>query len=212
MRKIASVFLAVLILIGLCGCGSGGKRAEMLQGTWECQKYFDGDAMLEVFVHMDLYEEEIALLDPAGIGYVESITFRPDMTYTIGCDTEQSVALAEQYFRDAMNTFYEHREELNICYGVSFGVMDQDNFNQFYANLYGVSDYEALIDMFVESTVDPAYLEEGTEHGVFRVTGRRIYCTADGESQSQYIPYSFEDDVLTLGFYLGDVEYTRKMQ
>ena len=93
MRKIASVFLAVLILIGLCGCGSGGKRAEMLQGTWECQKYFDGDAMLEVFVHMDLYEEEIALLDPAGIGYVESITFRPDMTYTIGCIQNRALPL-----------------------------------------------------------------------------------------------------------------------
>ena len=212
MRKIAAVFLVALILMGLCGCGSRGKRAEMLQGTWECRKYFDGDAMLEIFVHMDLYEEEIALLDPAGIGYVEAITFCPDMTYTIGCDAEQSVALAEQYFRDAMDAFYEHREELNVCYGISFGVMDRDNFNRFYADLYGVSDYEALIDMFTESVVDPAYLEEGAEHGTYRVTGRRIYCTADGETQSQYIPYSVEGDILTLGFYLGDVTYTRKLQ
>ena len=110
MRKIAAFFLAVLVLVSLCGCTSRQGRAQKLQGTWESQKFYDGDAMLEIFVHMDLYEEEIALLDPAGIGYVEAITFRPDMTYTIGCDAELSLALAEQYFRDAMDAFYEHRE------------------------------------------------------------------------------------------------------
>ena len=210
MRKIAAVFLAALLLGVLCGCVSSSAQTEAVCGTWEFAGFYDSEAILELFVHMDLYEEEIALMDPAGIAYVEYVTFREDNTYTIGCDVSQSTALAEEYYRNAMETFYEHREELEQCYGVSFGAMDRDSFFQFYTDLYGVEDYDALVRMFTESTVDPDYLAEGEENGTYRVTARRIYCTIDGEEEEQYVQYDLVDDTLTLSFYQWDKSYTRK--
>ena len=208
MRKIAALFLIFVILGGVCGCGSGG-RGSKLAGTWESDGFYDGDAMLEMFVHLDLYEEEIALMDPAGVGYVQTITFRPDKTYTIGCDADKSIALAREYYENALDAFYEHREELEVCYGVSFGTMSRESFFQFYAELYGVADYDALVELFTESTVDPAYLAQGEEHGTYRVSFRRIFCTAEGESVESYIEYTLKDDVLILNFYEGEQVYTR---
>ena len=210
MRKIAAVFLALIVLGGLCCYVLAMGREAALYGTWEHHGYYDGDAIMEVFVHMDLYEEEIALMDPAGIGYVETITFRPDGTYTISCDTAASTALAEEYYRNAMEAFYENRETLGNCYGVSFSIMTRENFFQFYSQLYGVEDYEALIDMFTETTVDPEYLSEGEENGTYRVTPRRIYCTIEGEEEAQYVPYTLEDGALTLGFYQWELTYSRR--
>ena len=210
MRKIAAVFLAAVLLGGLCGCASSSRWNEAICGTWEYVGCYDSEAILEQFVHMDLYEEEIALMDPAGIAYVESITFREDGTYTMACDAAQSMALAEEYYRGVMENFYEHREELEPCYGMSFGLMDRESFFRFYADLYGVADYDALIDMFTESTVDPEYLAEGEENGAFRITARRIYCVIDGEEKEQYVRYWLENDTLTLRFYQGDKSYIRK--
>ena len=208
MRKIAAIFLILVILAACCGCVS--PRAARLEGTWETSGFYDGEAMMELFVHMDLYEEEMALMDPAGIGYVQTITFRPDHTYTIACDARKSAELAREYYRNALDSFYEHREELEKCYGVSFGIMTRENFFRFYSDLYGVADYDALVEMFTESTVDPEYLSEGEENGTYRVVGRRIYCLMDGDDTEAYIPYTLEEDVLTLRFYEGDQVYTRK--
>ena len=209
MRKIAALFLAFVILGGICGCSTADRVAQ-LSGTWETTGYYDGDAMMELFVYMDLYEEEMALMDPAGIAYVQTMTFGEDLTYTIACDTDRSIALAREYYMQALDAFYEHREELEGCYGVSFGVMGKDSFFKFYAELYGVEDYEALIDLLTESTVDPDYLAEGEETGTYRVTPWRIYCTIDGEEGEQYIPYRLEDGILTLEFFEGEQAYTRK--
>lgn len=209
MRKIAALFLVFVILGGICGCASGDRTAK-LTGTWETTGFYDGDAMMELFVYMDLYEEEMALMDPAGIAYVQTVTFREDGTYTIACDTDRSMAMAREYYVNVMDAFYEHREELEGCYGVSFGVMPRESFFRFYAELYGVEDYDALIELFTESTVDPDYLAEGEETGTYRVTPWRIYCTIDGEAEEAYIPYGLENDVLTLEFYEGKQAYIRK--
>lgn len=209
MRKIAALFLAFVILGGLCACSAEERKAELI-GTWETTGYYDGDAMMELFVYMDLYEEEMALMDPAGIAYVQTVTFLEDNTYTIACDTAASVALAREYYIQVLDSFYENRESLENCYGVYFGAMGRDSFFKFYAELYGVANYEELVDLLTESTVDPDYLAEGEETGTWRVTPWRIYCTIDGEVGEQYIPYRLEDGVLTLEFYEGEQVYTRK--
>ena len=205
MRKLIGFFLAFVIIISLCGCAKAD-----LEGTWEHCGCHDRDAIMELFVYMDLYEEEIALMDPAALGYVETVTFRNDGTYTIACDVERSAEIAEEYYRNALEAFYENRASLEQCYGVSFTFMDRESFFGFYAEMYGVADFEGLVDMLTESTVDPAYLAEVEEHGTYRATGRKIYWTAEGETLSQYLEYSMEDDTLILNFYDGEKTYTRK--
>ena len=206
MRRTAGIFLIFVILCGLCACTSGA----LLEGTWEADCFYDGGAMTELFVYLDLYEEEIALMDPEAVPYVQTVTFRADGTYTIACDIAQSTALAEEYYRNALDTFYEHREELEGCYGVSFGIMSRESFLQFYADLYGVADGEALIDMLTESTVDPEFLTAAAENGTYRVTRSRIYCLLEGDTQERYMGYTLEGDVLTLRYDEGELAYHRK--
>ena len=206
MRKIMGFFLAFLMLAGLCGCSS---QKAALEGTWTHEGFYDSEAIMELFVWMDLYEEEIALMDPAAIPYLETVTFRADGSYTIACDVEQSTALAEEYYRAALDAFYENRDTLEQCYGVSFGVMSRENFFTFYAEMYGVSGYEGLVDMLTESTVDPQFLAAAAENGTYRVTSRRIYCTPEGEPE-QYLDYTLEGDALTLDYAETDKVYMRK--
>ena len=205
MRKLVCFFLTFLIIISLCGCS---RRA--LEGTWEYSGFYDSEAIMEFFVYMDLYEEEIALMDPAALGYVETVTVREDGTYTLACDIERSTALAEEYYRKALDAFFENRADLEQCYGVSFGFMDRDSFFGFYADMYGVDGYEGLVQMLTESTVDPEYLAEVEENGTCRITGRRIYWNADGQYQNEYVEYSLEEDALILNYYDGEKAYTRK--
>ena len=205
MRKLIGVFLTFLIIVSLCGCS---RRA--LEGTWEYDGFYDGEAITEMFVYMDLYEEEMALMDPGAIGYVETVTFREDGTYTISCDVERSTALAEEYYRNALDAFFENRIDLEQCYGVSFGLMDRDSFFGFYGEMYGVDGYEGLVAMFTESTVDPEYLAQIAESGTYRATGRRIFWNADGQYQSEYLEYSLEADTLVLHFFDGEKAYIRK--
>ena len=206
MRKLLGFFLTFLILASLCGCSS---QKDALEGTWTHEGFYDSEAIMELFVYMDLYEEEIALMDPAAVPYVETVTFRDDKTYTIACDIAQSTALAEEYYRAVLDEFYEHRDTLEQCYGVSFGIMSRENFFDFYAEMYGVSGYEALVTMLTESTVDPAYLADAAENGTYRVTSNRIYCTPEGEIE-QYLDYTLDGDTLTLDYIETNRVYTRK--
>lgn len=209
MKRFCCFFLMILILAGLCGCSARAERTQALEGTWRRSDCYDSEAIMEFFVYMDLYEEEIALMDPGAIGYVETVTFREDGTYTIACDIEESTALAEEYYRQALDAFYENRETLEQCYGVSFGTMSRDSFFRFYVDMYGLEDYEDLVAMLTESTVDPEYLEAAGESGTYRVTARKIYWKAEGQRMEQYLEYALEGDSLTLEFYDGARTYTR---
>ena len=58
--------------------------------------------------------------------------------------------------------------------------------------------------------MDPAYLAEVAENGTCRITGKRIYWTAEGQGVREYLEYTLEGDTLILNFYDGEKAYTRK--
>lgn len=209
MKRIAALFLALTMLCCLAGCGTEAERMEQLSGTWETVSYFTADSVLDTFRSMDFYEEEIALLDAEAMGLMDIVIFNPDKTYVFTSEAEGSMALADAYYRDVIATFYENRETLSEVYGEDLTVLTEAEFQQYYADLYGVADYEALIDLFVGTIEDYAYLDEPVETGTYQIVGDRIYCNADNGADGLYISYTLEGDELTLDFDDLTLVYTR---
>ena len=206
MKRIVSLILALLALsCCLYGCGS----TPDLTGRWEAVSYYDSDSVLEEFEAFDLYEEEIALLDPAGMGICDVLVLNEDMTYTITYDAAKSMALVEEYYRGVFATLYENRAQLEEVYGEDFTSMTEDEFQLFYATMYGASSFDSLIYMFVGTLDDYAYLEEDPEVGTYRVTLNRIYFTIDGTSTEEYVTFSLDDGSLSVDYTDNTVTYTK---
>ena len=208
MKKIITLSLAVLLLC-CCLAGCGGSNVD-LSGRWESVFYYDSDSVLAELEALEFYEEEIALLDPSTMGIQEVLLLNEDMTYTITCDAEKSMALVEEYYRNVFAAFYENREQLQELYGEDFVSMTEDEFNQYYAQLYGAASFDVLIDMIVGEEADYAYLEEDPEVGTYRISLNRIYFTIDGTSEEEYVSFrTGEDGSLTLEYTDSTVVYTK---
>ena len=211
MKKLIALAAALMLLCcGLYGCESESDKIDAIAGHWETVNYYTSDSVYDSLVGLDLYEEEIALLDLSGIGLVDVIEFNTDKTYTITCNVDKSMAMVEQYFRDAFTTFYQNRDELDDCYEDDLSAMTEAEFQQFYVDLYAQESFDALIELFASCITDEEHLLEDTETGTYRVLGNKVWCTPEGGSEAEYIVYSVEGDVLTLTWADGAIEYTRQ--
>lgn len=210
MRRILALVLALLMLGCLCGCGSDEDKSDQIIGQWETVVYYDSASIEELLVTMDFYEEEIALMDTSGVGFVDVVSLNEDGTYSMYCDVNRSVALAEEYYRTAMVKFYDSRDILDEVYSAGFTSMDQEGFFNFYAGMYGQESYDALIDLFVSCTVDRDVLNDTLENGTYVTEGNRIYFTTDGGTEAEYVSYAVDSNNLILSFDDGKIYYTRK--
>ena len=207
MKKSIAGLLALLVL-ACCLAGCGGEPVD-LSGRWESVSYYDPDSVTANLESMDLYAEEIALLDPGAMGVCDIMILNDDMTYVMTSDAEKSMALAEEYYRNAFATFYENREQLQEVYGGNFSGMTEEEFNQFYADLYGAPDFDALVSFFVGSAEDYAYLEEPLETGTYRLMLNMIYFTADDTGTEEYVTFRVADGALTLEFEDSTITYAK---
>lgn len=210
MKRIAALFLA-LMMIACCfaGCDGEADKVAELTGRWETVSYYTADSVVASFEAMDLYAEEIALLDANAMGLVDVVIFNEDKTYSFTSDSAKSMALVDEYYRNAFATFYANRDQLSEVYGEDLSAMTEEAFYLFYAEMYGVEDFESLIELFVGSAEDYAYLDEPVEVGTYRIVSNRIYCTIDGEAEALYITYSINGDSLDLVFDESTVTYTK---
>lgn len=210
MKRMIALTLA-LMLMACCfaGCDGEAEKIAELIGRWECTSYYTADSVVASFEAMDLYEEEIAMLDPNTMGVVDVVIFNEDKTYSFTSDAAKSMALVDAYYRDAFATFYANRDQLSEVYGMDMSAMGEEEFYLFYAEMYGVSDFDSLIELFVGTADDYAYLDEPVEVGTFRIVSNRIYCTIDGEADAQYITYTVDGDSLDLIFDDSTITYTK---
>ena len=162
-RIVALVLTMILVCAGLNGCDLDLGASDAIIGHWETVRYYTSDSMRRSMEDLDLYAEEIAMMDLSAVGFIDVFEIRDDKTYTITCDAEKSIAMVQQYFRDAFATFYQNRSELDDLYEDDLGSMTESQFQQFYADLYGQTDFDALIELFVYSITNEEYLLEGTE-------------------------------------------------
>lgn len=210
MRRMLTLVFALLMLGCLCACGSDADAAGDILGQWETVVYYESDSVEQLLLTMELYEEEIALMDTAGVGFVDVVAFNEDGTYSMYCDINSSVAKAEEYYRTAMVKFYDNRETLEDIYCAGFPSMSQEGFFQYYAGMYGQDNYDALIDLFVSCTIDKDALSETAENGTYEIINNRIYFTVEGAEEAEYVTFAMDSNNLILSFDDGKIHYTRK--
>ena len=210
MKKICALICALLMLASLAGCSLPGMSMEDLCGNWESLTYFDAQDTQEILEGLDFYPEEIALADLNGLCIVATVEFKTDKQYNYGYDVDATRAMAEQYFSDFLDTLYENREDLVEAYGETILTMSKDAFLTAYAELFGMTSGQELIEVLAENALDYEALAESTEFGTFRLRLNDIYMKEAGASTEEYVTFKIENDTLTLIYQDGEEVYTRR--
>lgn len=208
MKKYVSLALVAVLLVSLlAGCGLA--KDDVL-GTWTTVKADTRDEAMGLLENIEAYEEEIALADVDSLEYVKILKFRTDGTYSFGYDVDGTKACVREFYESYFDALYEGRVTLEEAYGESFAEMSQAEFRQFFAMLYGYTDYIEMLDDFAEIAYDYDALEEPFETGTFRVDFDEIWFLMDGDLQEESAGAELEDGRLTLTYIDGVETYTKK--
>lgn len=210
MKKVISLLLAVLMLCSLTACDLGGASMEELCGVWEMEFYQDADTAKTILEYQDFYEAELALVDLNSLACVMCVQFNEDKTYSYYFDVDATKAAVRVFFEGVMDDLYAGRETLSAVYEQDMASMTQDGFNQFYADLFGASNIDELLDYFVENAFDYNVLAETLEEGTFRIRLKDIYKIPEGKTEEESVGFAIEGDTLTLTYLDGDEVYTRR--
>ena len=121
--------------------------------------------------------------------------------------TEQCV---RDFYDTYFNALYEGRATLEEAYGESFVEMTQAEFRQYYATIYGYTDYIEMLDDFAQIAYDYDALEEPYEVGTFRVAYDEIWFTLQNETKEESVEAKLDAGSLTLTYIDGVETYTKK--
>ena len=208
MKMYVSLALVAVLLVSLlAGCGLA--KDDVL-GTWTTVKADTRDEAMGLLENIEAYEEEIALADVDSLEYVKILKFRTDGTYSFGYDVDGTKACVREFYESYFDALYEGRVTLEAAYGESFAEMSQAEFRQFFAMIYGYTDYIEMVDDFAEIAYDYDALEEPFETGTFQVDFDEIWFLMDGDLQEESAGAKLEDGRLTLTYIDGVETYTKK--
>lgn len=203
MKKLISFFLVLALTVCLLsGCGSN--KIEALAGTWSATFADDESEALSVLESVDAYPEEIALADLGSLEYAKTYVFNDDMSYSFYLDPQSTKACVVEFFQGFFADLYAGRDALKTVYEADISAMSQEEFHQFYADIYGYADYDALIDALAENVYDYEKLKAPYETGTFSFDGNKLMCTISGESISEAVAYSISADGTTLTLTFAD--------
>lgn len=196
MKKIIACVVAVLLVASLAACNVD--YSEALVGTWVC-RVVDTDENKNVLMeNMELYEEEIALVDTT-LYTAKTVTFNADMTYSFSEDVQGVKDYLKEFYEGMFQDLYEGRLSLSKCYEVDISLLPEEEFYQFYADLYMAEDYDALITKLVDNTYDYENFKI-TEQGSYKVSSKMISFDAEGTENDGNVTYSVKDGKLTIEY------------
>lgn len=213
MKKTRNILILLLVIcVTAClftGCESEAEKIEKLAGTWyitidDTEKEAEG-----LLAAQDLYEEEIALVDLTALKYAQTVEFNTDKTYSFAFDPEGTKDCVRAFVEKAFEDMYEGRTVLDAVYEQDFGSMSEADFQQFYADLYVVNDFDSLVDQIVNGVYDYGTLGEPWETGTYCIAGNKIMCTVTGETKAESLGYEIDGDTLTLIYVDGVEVYSR---
>ena len=208
-RRILALILTVLLAVSmLCACESTAEKYAALDGTWIMYQTDSQEQVMILLESIDLYEEEIALVDMTSLKYAWTVAFDADHNFRQVQPVEENKALVREFYEGMFNAFYEGRATIDEAYEDDLSAMTQEEFNQFYATLYSFETFEALLDQFVENAYK--YDEwEDLRNGTFTIKGDKLEIVDTIESETVYIGYQVEGDTLTLTYSDGTEVYTQ---
>ena len=210
MRRVLSLLLAISVIALLTACS--GMKVEDVAGTWKMEASdtaLQAEALLR---DVDAYEEELALADLNSLKYVKVAEFREDGTYQFRVDAQGTKDCVRSFFEGYFRALYIGRSTLNEAYNTTFDDMTEEEFRQFYAQLYAVESFSALVDALTETAYDYQSLEKPMEKGTFTLRGDLIRCTIEGKSESSAIKAVLlgeNAEQLKLTYSDGEEVYTR---
>ena len=211
MKKYLSFALVAVLMVSLlAGCSLFGLSKEDVLGTWKTVKADTQEEAMGLLENIEAYEEEIALADLDSLEYVKVVEFHEDGTYCFRYDVEGTKACVREYYDTYFNALFEGRATLEEAYSEDFVSMSQAEFRQYFASLYGYTDYIEMLDDFAQIAYDYAALEEPYETGSYSVEGDQILTTISGEYTEEAMGAALEDGVLTLTYIDGTEVYTKK--
>lgn len=182
MKRVFCAALAIVMLLALTGCS--GLKMEDVVGVWETTLP-DTEVQAEaLLLNVEAYEEEIALADLTSLEYVKVAEFREDELYEFRVDAEGTKVCVRSFFEGYFDALYQGRTTLNEAYGTTFDEMTEEEFKQFYVDLYGCESFDAMLDIFTENAYDYVALEEPLDKGIFSLKGDRIDCVSLGDGES----------------------------
>lgn len=208
-RIFLTLALALLLAASLCACDSGAEKMEALAGTYTMTAVETEDLVMELMESIEAYDEEIALVDKSSLKYVQLVTFDAKGNYSFADDPAATRQLVREFYEGYFAALYAGRTTLNAVYETTFDNMTEAEFQQYYAEVYDCTNYEALLDLLTENAHDYEALEEPWETGTYTIRGNRIYCTITGESQAEYITYSLDGNTLKLTYSDSEEVYTK---
>lgn len=206
MKKLITLALTLLLLLGLCACDKVDYQAK-IQGTWTMDYLEENELRDKLLTNIELYEEEIALVT-ARLHGIKKVTFNSDKTYTFSEPVEDNKACVREFYDRVFDALYLGQKDLEGLYDQDISTMNEADFKQFYAELYGAEDYEALLDKLTEN----AYTWSNfgvTEKGTYTVGSEVIKVDTEGSDNDGTIKYTVEDGVLTLTYSDGAERYTK---
>ena len=208
MKKIISALLVLVLACSLCACG-GANKMDALCGVWEMSYEQDAETGKNLLENVEFYEEEIAMIDTSGLELLMTVEFTQSKTYCYTYDVAACKQNIRQFFADALHTVYNGRANLTDVYGYETINMTEEEFQMFYAELFSLGSYDALLDYFVENCIDYSALVN-FDTGTFRLKGSKILCTATGSTQEEEMSFSISGNTLTLVYIDGTEVYTKR--
>lgn len=212
-RILCLLLVAALSISLLAGCMSQEKLDETvhnaLRGTWKTEVPCSDETTQALLENIDLYDEEIALLEIAGPKLVKIAAFE-DGTYRFDIDANAVRENVRAFYANAFAVLYENRTELNELYEQTFDDMSQTDFEAYYAELYGYEDVAAMLDDFADNAFDYEAMAV-IETGVYTAKAKDvIYCIPNESDASEgTLQFSLGGDALNLRFSDGDEVYKR---
>lgn len=207
--RILAILLTILLTVSmLCGCQSTEEKYAALSGTWIMYEQDSEEQVMVLLESIDLYEEEIALVDMNSLRYAWTFEFDTAGNIRQCQPVEENKALVREFYTGMFDDFFENRASLDGVYETELSAMSREEFEQFYAELYTFSSFEELMDQLVENAY---YYDEWEDlrRGTFTFKGNNIVVNDTVENDTYNIGYKIEGNTLTLSYIDGVEVYTK---
>lgn len=208
MRK-TICFLLITILL-LAGCG---KADALSQSPWQRTQELPAGSGAEFLSALDFTPEEIALSALGEPATVQQIAFTAQGTYRLTCDAEATRALTRDYLDTFLSALCANPAALSAVYNESFGVdmaaMSEAECRDFYAEIFGCEDYEALLDHLTDAFYDYEALAAWGEAGSYTIRGKMLFLSDTAGVERGYVDFALTEDSLTLTYADKTLEYRK---